>query len=94
MKQRTNVYLESEDTAILKTFAQREETTVAALVREGIELIIADRLNNPRTDRATARERLRLFIDRHAGAGPERSADEIKAMVVGKRRKRAKASTG
>ena len=89
-KQRTNVYLDPEDTALLKKVAKHELVPAAVLIREGIERVIEDRLNNPRRDKALLRAELRAFLDRHAGKGPELSVEEVDAIVRAKRRRRAK----
>jgi FixJ family two-component response regulator len=83
---RSNFYLDTQRLDALKALAAREETSVSDLVREGIDRVITDRLNNPKRDRDTLRANLQSFLARHAGAHLGLSQDDIDDLVVPKSR--------
>jgi hypothetical protein len=74
-KQRTNFYVDPERHDALRDVASIEETTVSDLVREGIDRVIAARLNNPKPDRAVLRDQFKIFLERHAASIPTTSDD-------------------
>ncbi|HEV3157709.1 MAG TPA: ribbon-helix-helix protein, CopG family [Candidatus Baltobacteraceae bacterium] len=81
MKIRSNFYVDSKRMEALKHLAQSEETSVSDLVREGIDRVISERMNQPPRERAELRASLESFLRRYVGSGPERSLEEIEALV-------------
>ncbi len=90
MKIRSNFYLDTNRLEALKELAKHEETSISDLVREGIDRVITERLNNPKHERNALRENLQAFITRYAGMGPESSLDDIDSLVRDSKRKPAK----
>jgi hypothetical protein len=88
MKIRSNFYLDSNRIDALKELARREDTSISNLVREGIDRVISERLNNPVRERDVLRTNLQTFLDRHAGKGPAKSPEEIDKLIRGSKRKR------
>jgi hypothetical protein len=78
---RSNFYLDTDRLSALKALAANEETSISDLVREGIDRVITERLNNPRRDRTALRENLHEFLTRYAGSDPGLTEDEIDSLV-------------
>ena len=91
MKTRSNFYLDTDRLEALKKLAAAEETSISDLVREGIDRVISERMNNPQRDRNVLRANLQVFLERYAGTGPERSLEEIEDLVSESGRKPAEA---
>ena len=91
VKQRANFYLNRDQLDAVRSIASTEDRKVSDLVREGIALLIADRMNNPRPDPAAQQERLQAFLTRYAGTAPQ-SDEEIDDMVFGPTSARTPAS--
>jgi hypothetical protein len=75
-KQRVNYYVDLERHDALRSVASMEDTSISDLVREGIDRVIADRMNNPRPDRAVLRDQLKAFLERYADSVPALANDE------------------
>jgi hypothetical protein len=75
---RHNFYVDEERMAMLRRLASVQDASVSDLVREAIDMIIADRMNNPRASQGERRAQFDAFINRYAGSEPERvrTADE------------------
>ncbi|HEX3463663.1 MAG TPA: hypothetical protein VHS78_06370 [Candidatus Elarobacter sp.] len=85
VKQRANFYINRDQLEAVRTIATVEERNISDLVREGIALVIADRMNKPRPDRAVRRENLQAFLARYSGIAPDRTTAEIDDVVFGER---------
>ena len=74
---------------MLRRLASVQDASVSDLVREAIDMIIADRMNNPRTSPGERRAQFDAFIDRYAGSEPNRvrAADEAALDEVAARHK-------
>ena len=81
MKIRSNFYLDTNRINALKELAKNEETSISDLVREGIDRVITERLNNPNHERDALRGNLQAFMTRYAGMGPESTLEEIDSLV-------------
>ena len=81
MKTRSNFYLDTDRLDALKKLATTEETRISDLVREGIDRVISERMNKPIRERNELRANLQAFLERYADGGPERSLEEIEALV-------------
>jgi hypothetical protein len=86
---RSNFYLDTDRLSALKALANNEETSISDLVREGIDRVITERLNNPRSDRGALRENLHEFLTRYASSEPGLTEDEINDLVKPKAGARA-----
>jgi hypothetical protein len=78
---RSNFYLDVDRLSALKALAVNEETSISDLVREGIDRVITERLNNPRRDRVALRQNLDEFLTRYAGSEPGLTENEIDDLV-------------
>ena len=78
---------------MLRKLASVQDVSVSDLVREAIDLMIADQMNNPRPSPSELRAKFDAFLDRYAGAQPERDAavdETIVGAVAAERKARRK----
>jgi uncharacterized protein (DUF2267 family) len=81
---RHNFYVDDERMAMLRKLASVQDLSVSDLVREAIDMVIADRMNNPRPSPQERRVKFDAFLDRYAGSKPGRdqAADEAAVDAV------------
>jgi hypothetical protein len=79
---RHNFYVDEERMAMLRKLASVQDVSVSDLVREAIDLVIADRMNNPRPSPSDRRAKFDAFLGGYAGAEPERDQAVDEAIVV------------
>ncbi len=77
---RTNFYVDDERLEALKHVAMTERISVSDLVREGIDRVIRERMNG-QPDRAALRADLRAYLEKYAGKGPKRTAEEDEGLI-------------
>ena len=79
---RHNFYIDEERMEMLRRLARAEgDVSVSELVREAIDLVIADRMNNPRPSLEQRREKFDAFISKYAGSTQDRSAERDEALI-------------
>ena len=67
---------------MLRRLAKAEgDASVSELLREAIDLIIADRMNKPRPSLEQRRRMFSAFIEKYSGRGGDRSEEEIEALI-------------
>ncbi len=91
MKQpkRSNFYIDAPRMDALKQLAATEDSSISELVREGIDRVISDRMNNPRRERSELRANLEAFLQRFVKTGTPRSLEEIENIVTEASKKNA-----
>jgi hypothetical protein len=65
---RHNFYVDEERMAMLRKLASVQDASVSELLREAIDALIAERMNNPRPSIEQRRATFDAFITRYAGA--------------------------
>jgi hypothetical protein len=78
---RHNFYVDEQRMTMLRRLAEVEGGNISLLLREAIDKLIADRLNTPRPSPAERNAQFEAFLGRFAGSGPNRSLEEIDALV-------------
>jgi len=78
---RHNFYVDEDRMKLLRRLAKAEGDSVSELLREAIDLIIANRMNNPRPSLAERRQLFSAFMEKYAGRGGRRSTEEIDALI-------------
>jgi Arc/MetJ-type ribon-helix-helix transcriptional regulator len=80
---RHNFYVDEQRMAMLRRLAKAEvDVSVSDLVREAIDMIIADRMNNPRVSAEERRAKFDAFMARYAGSQPDRDAAAADEALV------------
>lgn len=74
---------------MLRRLASIQDASVSDLVREAIDLLIADRINNPRQSAEERRAKFDAFIVHYAGSqsGRNKAADEAAVDAITAERK-------
>lgn len=88
---RHNFYVDEERMAMLRKLAFAQDASVSELLREAIDILIAERMNNPRPSVEERRAAFDAFIKRYAGTQKrERISDEalLDAVSADRRSKR------
>jgi tRNA splicing ligase len=78
---RQNFYVHDKQLEALKHVAVLERVSIADLVREGIDRVIRDRVNNPHNERVQLQADLEAYLEKYAGKGKHRTDAEIDALV-------------
>jgi Arc/MetJ-type ribon-helix-helix transcriptional regulator len=78
---RHNFYVDEERMAMLRKLASVQDASVSDLVREAIDMLLADRMNNPRPSPQERQATFDAFIARYAGNEPERDRADDEAAV-------------
>ncbi len=79
---RHNFYLGEERMAMLRKLASVQDVSVSDLVREAIDMLITDRMNNPRPSPQERQTTFDAFIARYAGTQPHRDPATDEAAVT------------
>ena len=81
---------------MLRKLASVQDATVSELLREAIDMLVADRMNNPRPSAEERRAGFDAFIKRYAGSQKrDRKSDEtlLDSIAVERRSKRKRKTT-
>jgi len=78
---RHNFYVDLERMTMLRKLAAAQNVTVSGLIREAIDLVISERMNNPRPSLEERRAEFDVFVERYAGSQPYRDPTPDESAV-------------
>lgn len=83
---RTNLFIERDRLEALKIVADRENTNVSDLIREGIDIILRERISRPHVREDNVSAKIQRFLEKYARADSDDSdMDELIDRVKARR---------
>jgi hypothetical protein len=77
---RTNFFIDHDRLEALKLVAARENSNVSDLIRQAIDVILSDRIDNPRSAQIDVSTKIRGFLEKYSSQ-ESAGEDEIDDLI-------------